>query len=146
MRNGRFWRGPKTPFHGQPQHARQPWSTHRVTWRHLLIAILLLAGIGNTFVKGFLGARQGSLVYIVVRLIQIIIDSLTILLSMILSRLMFNNWNRANIVGIIIAIYSLAIYLSNLVGHETIYCFSFLLLIIFIVIAFKTDKIRLFFD
>jgi 4-amino-4-deoxy-L-arabinose transferase-like glycosyltransferase len=82
--------------------------------------------------------------YIFVRIIQSILDSLTLILTMLLCWLLFKNWPRTYFTGIIFSIYPLLIYSSNLVGVETLFCFCFILSVFNYILAVKTEKIVLF--
>lgn len=82
--------------------------------------------------------------YIAVRVIQSILDSITVLITMYLSWLLFKRWDRVYIVGIILAIYPIMIYSSNLVGVEALFCFSFMLTILIFVLAIRKDNAILF--
>jgi len=83
--------------------------------------------------------------FIAVRFVQIIIDSITVVLTFILSWIVFARWDRAFIAGIILAIYPLSIYSSNLIAVENLFAFTFILSIIFFIMAVKADKIVLYF-
>jgi 4-amino-4-deoxy-L-arabinose transferase-like glycosyltransferase len=82
--------------------------------------------------------------YISVRIIQSILDSLTLILTMLLCWQLFNSWPRTYFTGIIFSIYPLLIYSSNLVAVETLFCFFFILSIFVYTEAVRRENIILF--
>ena len=78
--------------------------------------------------------------FIAVKIIQSILDSTTIILTMFITYFLFNKWDRAYIAGIILALYPIMIYSSNLITPESLFCFTFVLSVFIYIMAVRTDK------
>jgi hypothetical protein len=82
--------------------------------------------------------------YPAVRLIQSVLDGITVMIVMHLTWILWGNWKRALIAGSILALYPLSVYSSNLVAVETLFCFTFFLSVFFFIQGCRKDSLCLF--
>jgi hypothetical protein len=79
-----------------------------------------------------------------VRIIQSVLDGVTVVLVVQMAWMLWANWKRAIIAGLILSFYPLSIYSSNLVAVETVFGFVFFMSVFFFVKGCRKDNLGMY--
>jgi 4-amino-4-deoxy-L-arabinose transferase-like glycosyltransferase len=82
--------------------------------------------------------------HIAVRLIQSVLDGVTVILVVYMTWILWGNWKRAIIAGSVQSLFPFSVYSSNLVAVETLFCFIFFVSVFFFIRGCRKDKPGLF--
>jgi 4-amino-4-deoxy-L-arabinose transferase-like glycosyltransferase len=81
---------------------------------------------------------------IAVRIIQSMLDGVTVILVVYAAWILWGNWKRAIMAGSILSIYPLSVYSSNLAAVETVFCLMFFIAIFLFIKGCRSGHVGLF--
>jgi hypothetical protein len=82
--------------------------------------------------------------YPAVRLIQSVLDGVTVVLVVHLTWILWGNWKRAIAAGSILSLYPFSVYFSNLVAVETLFCLIFFMSVFFFIKGCRKENLGMF--
>jgi 4-amino-4-deoxy-L-arabinose transferase-like glycosyltransferase len=82
--------------------------------------------------------------YIAVRLIQSVLDGVTVVFVVHMTWILWGNWKRAIIAGSLLSLYPFSVYSSNLVAVETLFCLVFFMSVFFFIKGCRKESLGMF--
>jgi hypothetical protein len=82
--------------------------------------------------------------YPAVRLIQSVLDGVTVVFVVHMTWILWGNWKRAIVAGSILSLYPFSVYFSNLVAVETLFCLIFFMSVFFFMKGSRKESLGMF--